>query len=255
MSANLFYILVWGWMAIAIIAFVALQFITAPFGRHTRNDFGPTINARLAWCLMELPSPLVFSLFFLMGSHRPTTTMWIFFGLWNLHYLNRSLIYPFRQKDNKKRMPVAIMWSAIGFNLMNGFINGYYLGNFAPVEIYDITWLSDPRFIVGIVLFIVGMGINIQSDNILLALRKPGETGYKIPRGGLFRYISCPNLFGEMLEWTGFAIMLWSLPSLTFAIWTAANLLPRAVDHHKWYLTKFGKEYPKDRRAVFPFLL
>jgi 3-oxo-5-alpha-steroid 4-dehydrogenase 1 len=255
MSAQLFYIIVWGWIAIAVIAFFALQFITAPFGRHTRNDFGPTINARLAWCLMELPSPLVFSFFFLMGSNSPTTAMWVFFGLWNLHYLNRSLIYPFRQKDTKKRMPVAIMWSAIGFNLMNGFINGYYLGNFAPVEIYDAAWLTDPRFIVGLIIFFVGMGINIQSDNVLLALRKPGETGYKIPKGSLFRYVSCPNLFGEMLEWTGFAILIWSLPALAFAIWTVANLLPRAIDHHKWYLDKFGDEYPKERRAVFPFLL
>lgn len=254
MSATVFYSIVWGWIALAIVTFVLLQFITAPFGRHTRNDFGPTINACLAWSLMELPSPLVFSLFFLLGSNQPTATMWVFFGLWNLHYLNRSLIYPFRQKDTKKRMPIAIMWSAIGFNLMNGFVNGYYLGNFAPTDFYDATWLTDPRFIVGIVLFVIGMGINWQSDNILLGLRKPGETGYKIPKGGLFRILSCPNLFGEMVEWGGFALMVWSVPTLSFAIWTVANLLPRAVAHHKWYLQKFGSEYPKERKAVLPFL-
>lgn len=28
-----------------------------------------------------------------------------------------------------------------------------------------------------------GLIINIHSDNILRILRKPGETGYKIPRG------------------------------------------------------------------------
>ena len=32
-------------------------------------------------------------------------------------------------------------------------------------------------------MFLVGMAINIHSDHILRNLRKPGETGYVIPRG------------------------------------------------------------------------
>ena len=32
-------------------------------------------------------------------------------------------------------------------------------------------------------MFVAGMIINIHSDHILRNLRKPGETGYKIPRG------------------------------------------------------------------------
>jgi hypothetical protein len=255
MSELIFYIIVYCWIAIAIGTFFLLHKVTAPFGRHTRDDFGPTINARLAWCLMELPSPITFSLFFLFGGNTPTPAMWVFFAAWNLHYINRSLIYPFRQKDVKKRMPVAIMGSAIGFNIMNGFLNGFYLGNICDVTKYGIDYLSDIRFEFGIIIFALGMIINFQSDNILLALRKPGETGYKIPHGSLFKYVSCPNLFGEMLEWTGFALMLWSAPALSFSIWTVANLLPRAVAHHHWYLEKFGTEYPKKRRAVFPYIL
>ncbi len=250
-----YYYVVVAWIGVAIITFLVLQFITAPFGRHTRQDFGPMINARLGWCLMELPSPITFSIFFLLGSNQPTVLMWLFFGIWNLHYLNRSLIYPFRQKATKKKMPVAIMWSAIGFNVMNGFINGFYLGTIATPEQYAGTWLYSPQFIVGSLLFVLGMGINWQSDNILLSLRKPGEQSYKIPHGGLFRYVSCPNLFGEMLEWVGFALMLWALPAWSFAIWTIANLLPRALAHHRWYLEQFGSTYPSTRKAVFPFIL
>jgi 3-oxo-5-alpha-steroid 4-dehydrogenase 1 len=249
-----FYYIVYAWIGIAVITFVALQFITAPFGRHTRKDFGPMINARLGWCLMELPSPITFSLFFLLGNNHPTALMWFFFGLWNLHYLNRSLIYPFRQKATKKKMPIAIMWSAIGFNLMNGFVNGFFLGTMAEVSQYANDWMYSPQFLIGISLFFLGMGINWQSDNILLALRKPGETGYKIPKGGLFRYISCPNLFGEMVEWLGFALILWSSPAASFAVWTVANLLPRALAHHRWYLEKFGEDYPQKRKAVLPFI-
>jgi hypothetical protein len=152
-------------------------------------------------------------------------------------------------------MPIAIMWSAIGFNVVNGFLNGLYLGSICEVEKYGSAWLTDDRFMFGLIIFGLGMLVNIQSDNILLALRKPGDSSYKIPYGGLFKYISCPNLFGEIVEWTGFALMLWSAPALSFAIWTVSNLLPRAVAHHHWYLDKFGKDYPKERRAVFPFIL
>ncbi len=255
MLLTIFYIIVYLWIAVAVVTFFVLHKITAPFGRYTRDDFGPTINARLAWCLMELPSPIIFSLTFLFGGNQASTAMWVFFCLWNIHYINRSLIYPFRQKDTNKTMPMAIMWSAIGFNIMNGFLNGFYLGHICDVEKYSTAWLTDIRFEFGLILFLIGMFINIQSDNILLSLRKPGETAYRIPQGGLFQYVSCPNLFGEIIEWTGYALMLWSAPALSFAVWTMANLLPRAISHHHWYLDKFGETYPKKRRAVFPFIL
>ena len=58
---------------------------------------------------------------------------------------------------------------------------------------------------------------------MLRELRKPGETGYKIPVGGLYRLLSCPNYFGELLEWIGFAIAAWSLPAFMFAVYTAAT--------------------------------
>lgn len=238
-------------MALAVLTFVSLFFVTAPFGRHTSEDWGPTINARLGWIIMELPSPLVLSYFFFAGTTAPNTVTWIAWGLWMLHYFNRSVIYPLRQRDHQKRMPVMIMGSAIFFNLVNGFLNGYFLGNYG--DLYTSDWLYSPYFMVGISLFVLGMMINIQSDNILLRLRKPGEKGYKIPKGGLFKWVSCPNLFGEMVEWLGFAVMLWALPALSFALWTFANLGPRALAHHQWYQQKM-EDYPANRKAVLPFL-
>jgi len=141
---------------------------------------------------------------------------------------------------------------AIFFNLVNGFINGYYFGTASMG--YTNEWLYDIRFILGGILFLAGMVINIRSDNILLALRKASQNGYAIPNGGFFRYVSCPNFFGEILEWTGFAIMTWSPAALAFAVWTVVNLVPRALDHHKWYRDNF-MDYPSERKAIIPFLL
>jgi len=48
--------------------------------------------------------------------------------------------------------------------------------------------------------------------------------------------------------------MTWSLPGLSFAVWTAANLIPRALHHHSWYKKEF-KDYPQKRKAIFPGFL
>lgn len=149
-------------------------------------------------------------------------------------------------------MPLMIPLMAIFFNSVNGFINGYYLGYLSGT--YPDTWMQDPRFIIGALMFVSGFLINFQADEILLNLRKPGETGYKIPQGGLYSYISNPNYFGEIIEWTGFAIMTWSPSGLAFAIWTAANLAPRAFSNHRWYLEKFS-DYPPKRKALIPFVV
>lgn len=261
MELGSFTLFVWGWIILALILVPIQLFITAPYGRHNAGtSWGPQIDNRLGWILMEMVSPLVFAYFFLTGPVPKSIPMWIIFALWITHYLNRSFIFPLRLRTNGKKMPLAIVGSAAFFNTINGFVNGYGLGHFgfwleeASVP-YPEWWLADPRFLFGFALFLIGAGINIMSDEKLMRLRKPGETGYKIPGGSLFRFISCPNHFGEILEWTGFAILCWSLPAVSFAIWTAANLIPRAVSHHKWYREKFGEEYPKERRAVIPYLL
>ena len=75
-----------------------------------------------------------------------------------------------------------------------------------------------------------------------------------MPCGLLFRRVSCPNYLGEMIQWTGWAVATWSLAGLSFAVWTAANLVPRALAHHRWYREQF-EEYPARRRAVLPFVL
>jgi hypothetical protein len=57
-----------------------------------------------------------------------------------------------------------------------------------------------------------------------------------------------------MLEWSGFALLTWSPAALAFAVYTASNLAPRAIAHHKWYRETFP-EYPRERRALLPFLI
>ena len=119
---------------------------------------------------------------------------------------------------------------------------------------YPVSWLGDPRFLAGAVLFAAGLALNISSDHTLRGLRRPGETGYRIPHGGAYRWVSSPNYLGEMVEWSGWALATWSLPGLAFALYTIANLAPRAMANHSWYQERFP-EYPAERRALLPYVL
>ncbi|PON90143.1 3-oxo-5-alpha-steroid 4-dehydrogenase, C-terminal [Trema orientale] len=85
-------------------------------------------------------------------------------------------------------------------------------------------------------------------------LKEEADGGYKVLRGGWFEVVSYPNYFRECVEWLGWALMTWSCAGLGFLLFTCANLVPRARANHKWYLDKFGEDYPKSRKAVIPFL-
>ncbi len=198
---------------------------------------------------MEAVSPLLFAACFIIGSNAVTITELILLVAWEAHYIHRAFIYPFSLSNRDKRMPVAIICSGIFFNGVNAYLNGRYVFTFSTG--YTNQWLADPRFGVGLGLFIIGFIINRQADHTLRNLRKPDEAGYKIPYGGLYRWISCPNYLGEIVTWVGWAIATWSLPGLSFAVWTIANLAPRARAHHAWYRNHFP-EYPAGRKALMP---
>ena len=250
-SFSTYQLISYAWIGLAVLIFFLLLRVTAPYGRHTSSKWGPQIDNHFGWFFMEFPALIVMIYVLVRNFSTHSIAIELMIGLYCLHYFNRSFIFPFRIHTKGKKMPVLIMLSGIFFNLCNTFLLGYYFTNFA---VNENTWLTDIRFIAGVAIFILGASINWKADNMLIRLRKPGETGYKIPTGWLFNRVSCPNLFGELIEWAGFAILCWNLPALTFFIWTAANLIPRALSHHKWYHKQFA-DYPEERKAVVPYLL
>ena len=81
MTAPTFYLLIAVWICVAAITFVVLLYVRAPYGRHVRDGWGPTIGHRLAWFLMELPALTVFAYFVLSGSNERLAPLWLFFCL------------------------------------------------------------------------------------------------------------------------------------------------------------------------------
>jgi steroid 5-alpha reductase family enzyme len=239
------------WVMLAVIVFVCLFFYTAPYGRHTLKSSSPAVKGPLGWVLMEMPASLVFAACFLVAPGGFTVTQIVLLIVWQVHYAHRAFIYPFTLRSSEKPLVLWILVSGFVFNLINAYLNGSYI-TMHPQQ-YPAGWLLDYRFILGLAIFAAGFFINRQSDYILYNIRKKNKNVYEIPQGGLFKWVSCPNYLGEMLIWFGWAIAAWSPVGLAFALWTVANLAPRARSHHRWYHEKFD-DYPEERRALVPGL-
>ena len=246
-TMSTYHWMVLAWMGLGVFTFFYLLKQAAPYGRHNRAGWGPQMSNQWAWVFME-----AWVLVVLYGGlycwdaplGGPGLLLVVLFSM---HYVHRSFVFPFRIKSKGKKMPVLIMLSAMVFNTVNGGFLSYHFSH----SQYSTEWYISAPFLVGLFLFLGGAVINIWSDYRLIGLRKEGETGYTIPRGGWFEWMSCPNLFGEMIEWLGFALMVWDWAAWSFWVWTLANLVPRALAHHSWYQKTF-ENYPKQRGAFWP---
>ena len=279
-----------GWSTLAVATFALLFKVAAPYGKfRAENAWLMRMNGKLGWFVQEIVSPLTLIYFFfnplefnlfdrveIVGAVDVpwfrVTWQYLFLALWIGHYIHRSVIYTLLC-PSMADTDVLVVSMAIGFNLVNGYLNGSYLGRFAELQNNEF----DSVALFGIFLFAVGYFVNLKSDYHLLSLRKAkrkpnsvekrnlrsnskSETEgakhrYFIPTAGFFKYVSCANYFGELLEWTGFALCLRSGAAWSFVLWTFANLAPRAVKTHQWYLKTFSDKYPKDRKAIIPYLL
>ncbi|MFW3145760.1 MAG: DUF1295 domain-containing protein [Thermoplasmatota archaeon] len=248
---TLFWILVLAEIGLAPLVFLVLIFVSAPYGKHSRSGWGAKMDSRTAWALMELPAVAVIAAFpIFTGEIR--IVPFLFLLMWEFHYIYRTFLFPVFMRGSRKNFPALLVFFAFSFNCLNGFINGSQIFLFDGR--YTYGWLFTPFFVVGILLFISGFLLHFFSDRTIRELRRSGETGYDIPRGGAFNWISCPNYLGEIIQWTGWALMTFSMAGLAFALFSTANLVPRAISDHKWY-NQHLEDYPKNRKALLPFVM
>jgi 3-oxo-5-alpha-steroid 4-dehydrogenase 1 len=236
-------------LSFAALVFVLLFFVSAPYGKFLRKGWGPVVKSKWAWMIMECPS-LVLMAYFFFSSGKNNLPQVIFILFWLAHYLHRTFIYPFTQSGRDKSYPFILVIMAFIFNCFNGFVNGY--GVFHLLT-FNTSWLYSWQFVAGCFIFISGF-INKNADEQLRNMRKNSPSEYVQPQGRLFNYISCPHYFGEIIEWSGWALMTFSIPGLAFAVFTFANLFPRAISSHRWYKSQFAS-YPQERKALIPFIV
>ena len=212
------------------------------------------MNNRLGWVLMEAPVFIAMLLLWWYSDRRADTVRVVFLLLFELHYFNRSFIFPL-QIRGRSRMPLSIILMGVIFNTLNAFMQGGWIFYFSPADYYSPDWLTSLPFLIGTVVFLFGMAVNIQSDSIIRHLRQPGDTAHYLPKGGMFRYVTSANYFGEFVEWAGFAILTWSWSGAVFALWTFANLAPRAARIYDMYSREFPDELDtRKTKRMIPFI-
>lgn len=125
------------------------------------------------------------------------------------------------------------------------------------LSLSDVSW----NHVVGTLLFLWAFSVQFDSHLRMASLRKDGTgkvvtTNHKIPRGGWFEVVSCPHYFSEIMVYNALTLILWR-PNLTWWLmmaWTWSNQIAVSLLCHGWYKENFP-DYPKSRKAVFPFLL
>ena len=254
LSLHAFYVFLVVMAVLAVVVFFILYHVDAGYGKFYGPKWGPSLDNRLGWVLMEAPVFVAMLLLWWFSDRRADGVRLVFLLLFELHYFHRSFIFPL-QIRGRSRMPVSIVLMGVLFNTLNALMQGGWIFYFSPAEAYPAGWLTSLPFLAGTLLFFAGMAVNIHSDSVIRHLRKPGDTAHYLPKAGLFRYVTSANYFGEFVEWVGFAILTWSWSGAVFALWTFANLAPRAARIYELYSREFPDELDTHKtRRILPFI-
>lgn len=249
-----FHILLLIMTVLAVIVFIALHFVDAGYGRFYNKKWGPSINNKLGWIVMEAPVFVMMLVLWLVSNRVADIPRLVFLLFFQIHYFQRSFIFPFRLRG-KSSMAISVVAIGVVFNLLNAVMQGGWIFYVSPSDYYTLSWLWSPQFVIGTLVFFMGMIINQQSDNIIRNLRKNGNETYHLPQKGMFKYVTSANYFGELVEWIGFAILTWSWAGAVFAVWTFANLAPRAAKIHEQYKRDYPDQIKNSTlKCIIPFI-
>ncbi len=252
-------VLIIGFLFVMFVIFGAF-FTQSPYGRFASDKYGISLNPKLGWWLMEIPATVVFLYFFITGTNNTSPVVIVLCLVWLIHYANRGWFFPLSIRVAKsERKSFGIMVVALGMfvTAMHGYLNATFFTEYGE-HLQTIDWFTDPRFMIGIIIYYFGYILTVHSEAVVRNLRDPndlesGKEEFKIPYGGGYKYVSSPTYLGELIAWAGFSIMTWSWAGVLIFCITAGNLIPRAFATHKWYLEAFD-DYPKDRKALIPFI-
>lgn len=246
--------------AFAAFTLLGSLFVASPYGRFSSSAMGITLNPKLGWWLMEIPATISFFWFYVQGPRALSLTPLVLAGVWTLHYGNRGWFFPLSIRvapDRRSTFSITVMAMGMFVTAIHGYLNAELFTRYGQ-HLTD-AWLRDPRFISGALVYAFGFYTIVRSEAIVRNLRDPapragGGSQYRIPYGGLYRYVSSPQYFGELTAWAGFALMTWGLPGVMILLISAGNLVPRAFATHRWYREKFA-DYPADRKVLIPGVL
>ncbi|AOA64790.1 Very-long-chain enoyl-CoA reductase [Komagataella phaffii CBS 7435] len=232
------------------------------------KDLGPQISWKLVF-LIEYVGPLIIHPLLYYGWFKPdynTLTQKVSFILVMLHFLKREYETTFVHLFSSDTMPLfnvfknsAHYWILSGLSLaVTIYAPDSYRNKFAPTWKQFFFHVSDHED--STVLALIGLWVFAELSNFithqkLASLRADGSREHKIPYGYGFNLVSFPNYFFESVAWLAFALLNNNWSSWVFLTIASIQMYIWAAKKHKRYLKEFGDQYPKNRKAMIPFLL
>ena len=72
-----------------VFTWISLYFVTAGYGRHGSKKWGPAVNPKLGWMIMESPVVVLPIVFAFLGDVTAVTGVML--GIWLSHYVSRNV--------------------------------------------------------------------------------------------------------------------------------------------------------------------
>ncbi len=246
------------WMTI-IIAFAFPVFYAAEatgwfslgYSKFARQQQRYSVPSRLGMFLIYFPAIVIYPAVYYGGGAPESTWHTIAMVLVLAHFAKRCLETLFVHKYSG----VMNGWTV----LVVGSLYSTLAWLLAEVATHDVTPELveaegfEDLLVVGLAIWTVGQLLNYWHHRLLANLRKPGETGYKLPRGGLFRFVACPHYFAEVIAWVGYALFFHHISGAVLTVFMASYLMGRSHNTVKWYRNKLG-EVPPGWRRMIPFI-
>ena len=179
--------------------------------------------------------PLFFffpSLFYAAGDIRaagagyPCLAQRLACAYWCFHYAKRIYETYYVHTFSHGSMPIGNLFKNCSYYWSFGAAVSYFLNH----PLY--TSPGEARVALGFAAAMVCQLVNYRSHVTLAGLRSgAGDTGYRIPRGGLFTYVTCANYAAEIYGWlcfniatqTAMGVAFMAVGGVQMAIWAAAK--------------------------------
>jgi len=180
--------------------------------------------------------------------------------LMSLHMLRRTLESYFVTKFSDAKMHFGHYIVGITFYLFTAFsIIIESINNGEDFNIKNINLCH----IISIILCIFAQSQQYWCHKYLASLRpnnsprdKNIKAVYKLPSSRWFNFVDSPQYFFEILIY--FSLYMLSVfknhTLLWVVFWTIINLGVTAYGVHDWYIKKFKKKYPKEKKRLIPFI-
>ncbi|OJA13011.1 hypothetical protein AZE42_03532 [Rhizopogon vesiculosus] len=234
-------------------------------GELSVKDLGPQVSWKTVF-LVEYAGPLIihpaiyyFPELFYGGPVQHSMLQRYVFAFVMLHFAKRELETLFVHRFSHATMPfMNIFKNSAHYHLGSGIALAYSI--YSPVYGATSPYIrgtvrNDPLYIhAGAAIWLFSEISNLVTHIQLRNLRPAGSRKRAIPQGYGFNLVSVPNYFFEFLGWLVITVLTGSYAAWVFLAISTYQMYVWAVKKHRAYRKEFGSEYPKDRKAMFPFI-